>query len=183
MGRLLPNISLKITHPETHQALPSTETGVIHFKGPNIFKGYFHDEEATKTCLQDDWLETGDIGRLDGDGFLYIEGRLKRFSKINGEMVSHEAVQEALVETLAPTESVEIAVTARQKASEKLVLIWGKGDTQVNAPDLSQVRKALSQAHYPPSFAIASIVEVDTLPRLGNGKLDLKGLDALAGET
>src|SRR2546421_12561781 len=68
--------------------------------GVNIFEGYLHEPERTEEVLRDGWLKTGDIGRLDEDGFLYIEGRLSRFSKIGGEMVPHEVVEQKIIGAL-----------------------------------------------------------------------------------
>ena len=180
VGRVLEGMEVKITHPESGEVLPSLATGMIHLKGPNIFDGYFKDSQATASALDNKWLCTGDIGRLDTDKFLYIEGRLKRFSKINGEMVSHEAVQEALLDVLPSLENTEIAVASTAKAEEKLALIWAKGEGDKVAT-LPEIRRALSEGGYPAAFgAFGTLIEVDSLPRLGNGKLDLQKLNALA---
>jgi acyl-[acyl-carrier-protein]-phospholipid O-acyltransferase/long-chain-fatty-acid--[acyl-carrier-protein] ligase len=73
---------------------------MIWFKGPNVFEGYLNDPKRSADVLKDGWFRTGDIGRVDLDGFLYIEGRLSRFSKIAGEMVPHETVEESLVKAM-----------------------------------------------------------------------------------
>ena len=74
--------------------------GMLWLRGPNIFEGYLHDPERTAEVLQDGWLKTGDLGRFDEDGFLFIEGRLSRFSKIGGEMVPHETVEQKILAAL-----------------------------------------------------------------------------------
>ena len=181
VGRIVRGMEVKITHPESGEALPNTETGMLHLKGPNIFDGYFKDPQATEDSLQNKWLRTGDIGRLDQDQFLYIEGRLKRFSKINGEMVSHQAVQEALFEVLPSLENSEIAVSSTAKSEESLVVVWAKGEGENTPPTLPEIRRALSKEGYPAAFgAFSALIEVDSLPCLGNGKLDLRKLNALA---
>ena len=63
---------------------------------PYISKSYLNNPEATKNALNGEWLITGDLSRLDNDGFVFIEGRLSRFSKIGGEMVPHTTVESAL---------------------------------------------------------------------------------------
>ena len=73
---------------------------MLWFRGPNIFEGYLNDPQRTAEMLQDGWLKSGDLGRFDEDGFLYIEGRLSRFSKIGGEMVPHEAIEERINHSL-----------------------------------------------------------------------------------
>src|SRR6202040_1676912 len=61
-------------------------------------EGYLNDPQRTAEVLRDGWFKTGDIGRFDQDGFLYIEGRLSRFSKIGGEMVPHEAIEHKIID-------------------------------------------------------------------------------------
>src|SRR5712691_5343356 len=93
VGKMAPGIAAEIREPETDRKLPLHETGMLWLRGPNIFEGYLHDEKRTAEVLRDGWFKTGDIGRFDEDGFLFIEGRLSRFSKIGGEMVPHEALE------------------------------------------------------------------------------------------
>src|SRR5213075_2441163 len=81
VGRLAPGIAAEIREPETDQKLSLYETGMLYLRGANIFEGYLHDPKRTAEVLRDGWLKTGDVGRFDEDGFLYIEGRLSRFSK------------------------------------------------------------------------------------------------------
>ena len=77
---------------------------MLWLKGPNIFEGYLDAPEQTAEVLRDGWFKTGDIGRFDEDGFLYIEGRLSRFSKIGGEMVPHETIEQKIVAALTTEE-------------------------------------------------------------------------------
>src|SRR6266567_3816563 len=97
VGRLAPGIAAEIREPETDRKLSLYDTGMLWLRGPNIFEGYLHDPRQTAEILRDGWLKTGDIGRFDEDGFLYIEGRLSRFSKIGGEMVPHESIEHKIV--------------------------------------------------------------------------------------
>ena len=93
VGQFLPGIAVKITEPNDDSPLPIDSSGMIWLRGPNIFKEYLNLASQTKEVIKDGWFRTGDIGRVDEDGFLYIEGRLSRFSKIAGEMVPHETVE------------------------------------------------------------------------------------------
>src|SRR5437867_876300 len=99
-GKMAPGIAAEIREPETDRKLSLHDTGMLWLRGPNMFEGYLHDPERTAEVLRDGWLKTGDIGRFDEDGFLYIEGRLSRFSKIGGEMVPHEAIEHKIVDLL-----------------------------------------------------------------------------------
>ena len=79
---------------------------MLWLRGPNIFEGYLDDPARTAEVLRDGWFKTGDIGRFDEDGFLFIEGRLSRFSKIGGEMVPHETIEQKIITTLSLDQSV-----------------------------------------------------------------------------
>src|SRR5437879_1450033 len=99
-GKMAPGIAAEIREPETDRKLLLHETGMLWLRGVNIFEGYLHDPERTSEVLRDGWFKTGDIGRFDEDGFLYIEGRLSRFSKIGGEMIPHEALEQKIITAL-----------------------------------------------------------------------------------
>jgi acyl-[acyl-carrier-protein]-phospholipid O-acyltransferase/long-chain-fatty-acid--[acyl-carrier-protein] ligase len=105
VGRLLPGSTACIVDPDTGAVLPMTSTGMLWLKGPNIFPGYLKDEEKTAAALKDRWFVTGDLGRFDDDGFLFIEGRLSRFSKIGGEMVPHGTVEQRIIAAFGWEES------------------------------------------------------------------------------
>src|ERR1700731_1658012 len=100
VGKMAPGIAAEIREPETDQKLSLHESGMVWFRGVNIFEGYLHDDKRTADVLHDGCFKTGDIGRFDQDGFLYIEGRLSRFSKIGGEMVPHEALEQKILTAL-----------------------------------------------------------------------------------
>ena len=90
----LPGTAIKTIDPETGADLPAgSEVGLIQVKGPQVMVGYLNKPEATAKAVKSGWYNTGDLGGLDGDGFLRITGRLSRFSKIGGEMVPHEGVE------------------------------------------------------------------------------------------
>src|SRR6266403_1677051 len=127
VGRLAPGIAAEIREPETDRKLLLYETGMLWLRGPNIFEGYLHDPRQTAEVLCQGWLKTGDIGRFDEDGFLYIEGRLSRFSKIGGEMVPHETIESKIVDLLgfSGIEERPIAIMGVQDEAkgEALVLL------------------------------------------------------------
>src|ERR671939_1441833 len=103
-------------------------------EGPNVMRGYLGRADLTAAVLRDGWYVTGDIGRMDEDGFLAITGRLSRFSKIGGEMVPHGRVEEALHRAIGAEEPV-FAVTAVGDArkGEQLAVLHTLDDGQVRA--------------------------------------------------
>jgi acyl-[acyl-carrier-protein]-phospholipid O-acyltransferase/long-chain-fatty-acid--[acyl-carrier-protein] ligase len=172
VGKMAPGIAAEIREPETDRKLSLHETGMVWFRGVNIFEGYLHDEKRTADVLRDGWFKTGDIGRFDEDGFLYIEGRLSRFSKIGGEMVPHEAVEQKIVELLGFSGKDErlVAIVGVQDESkgEALILL-----AAVDV-DLAQLRDKLRDAGVPNLWIPKKLCRVDSIPVLASGKLDLK---------
>lgn len=170
VGRLIPGMTARIIHTETREELSLDQTGLILVKGVNVFKGYFKDKEKTEEVLCNQWFCTGDIGRFDEDGFLFIEGRLSRFSKIGGEMVSHGAVEEKLGE-LYPVEAggghVIVGIPHESKG-ESLVLL--------TTSDLSSesVKHDMQEAGMANLWIPKEIFHINEIPLLGSGKLDLK---------
>jgi acyl-[acyl-carrier-protein]-phospholipid O-acyltransferase/long-chain-fatty-acid--[acyl-carrier-protein] ligase len=178
---MAPGIAAEIREPETDRKLSLLETGMVWFRGVNIFEGYLHDEKRTADVLRDGWFKTGDIGRFDEDGFLYIEGRLSRFSKIGGEMVPHEAVEQKIVELLGFSEKDErlVAIVGVQDESkgEALILL-----AAVDV-DLTQLRDKLRDAGVPNLWIPKKVCRLDSIPVLASGKLDLKKCQDRAFET
>jgi acyl-[acyl-carrier-protein]-phospholipid O-acyltransferase/long-chain-fatty-acid--[acyl-carrier-protein] ligase len=177
VGLLLPGHSARIFNPDTMEPVAVTEVGLLLLRGPNIFAGYLNDAERTAEVMHDGWFVTGDLARFDDEGYLYIEGRLSRFSKIAGEMVPHGTVEQALVEAfdLLDSEVPMLAVGARPDATkgEALVLL------AVMDVDLADVREKLSAAGYSNLWIPKVIKQVEAIPTLATGKLDLRGIQAL----
>jgi acyl-[acyl-carrier-protein]-phospholipid O-acyltransferase/long-chain-fatty-acid--[acyl-carrier-protein] ligase len=130
--------------------------------------------------LHDGWLKTGDIGRFDEDGFLYIEGRLSRFSKIGGEMVPHESVEQKVVDLLGLAGKDErlIAIMGVQDEAkgEALVLL-----SAVDV-DLAQLRDKLRETGVPNLWIPKKVCRIETIPVMASGKLDLRKCQELAAE-
>ena len=177
---MAPGIAAEIRNPETGQKLSLHETGMIWFRGVNIFEGYLDDPERTADVLHDGWLKTGDIGRFDEDGFLYIEGRLSRFSKIGGEMVPHESIEHKIVDLLglAGRDERLIAIMGVQDEAkgEALVLLTA---TDV---DLAQLRDKLRDGGVPNLWIPKRVCRVEAIPVMASGKLDLRKCQDLAAE-
>jgi acyl-[acyl-carrier-protein]-phospholipid O-acyltransferase/long-chain-fatty-acid--[acyl-carrier-protein] ligase len=180
VGKMAPGIAAEIREPETDRKLSLHETGMVWFRGVNVFEGYLHDEKRTAEVLHDGWLKTGDIGHFDKDGFLYIEGRLSRFSKIGGEMVPHEAIEQKIIDLLglAGRDERVIAIMGIQDQAkgEALILLAGLD------VDLAQLRDKLREAGVPNLWIPKKICRVDAIPVLASGKLDLKKCQELGAQ-
>ncbi len=178
VGKMAPGIAAEIREAETDRKLSLHETGMLWLRGPNIFEGYLHDRERTAEVLRDGWFKTGDIGRFDEDGFLYIEGRLSRFSKIGGEMVPHEAIEQKITDLLDLSGRDERAIAVvgvTDEAKGEALLLLSAVDV-----DLAMLRKTLHEAGVPNLWIPKRIQRVESIPILASGKLDLKKCNQLA---
>jgi acyl-[acyl-carrier-protein]-phospholipid O-acyltransferase/long-chain-fatty-acid--[acyl-carrier-protein] ligase len=181
VGRMMPGHAARILNPDTMQDIEVTAAGLLLLKGPNIFSGYLGEPERTAEVMQGDWFITGDLARFDVDGFLFIEGRLSRFSKIAGEMVPHGTVEEALIKAynLLDVERPIIAVAGRpDKAKGEALVLLAAMDLE-----LDDVREKLSSAGLANLWIPKEIKRVELIPTLATGKLDLRQIQVLASES
>src|SRR5438105_10521543 len=180
VGRLAPGMAAEIREPETDRKLSLHDTGMLWLRGANIFEGYLHDPKRTAEVLCDGWLKTGDIGRFDEDGFLYIEGRLSRFSKIGGEMVPHETIEQKIIDLLELSGRDErpIAIVGVQdEAKGEALVLLSAADI-----DLAELREKLRDAGVPNLWIPKQVHRVDAIPVLASGKLDLKKCNEVVAE-
>ena len=147
--------------------------------------GYLNQPEKTAKVLKDGWYDTGDMARIDEDGFIFITGRMSRFSKIGGEMVPHILIEQKLTEIIDDDDTDEpeilVAVTAvpDEKKGERLIVLHKP--TPKPVADLIAALKAddLPNLWIP---GADSFFEVASIPLLGTGKLDLQGVKIQALE-
>lgn len=178
IGHAMPGMNVRIIHPETRAEMPVGEPGLLLVRGPNVMAGYLNRPDKTAEVLRDGWYQTGDVVKLDEDGFLEITGRLSRFSKIGGEMVPHDTVEEKLHQ-LAGVHELTFAVSSLpdEKKGERLVVLH-KLDEPVLAAFLRELPKLeLPNLWIPKASQFFRVAE---LPLLGSGKLDLPRLNQLA---
>jgi len=178
VGRMVPGMTARIVDPETFAARKSTDTGMLLFRGANVFGGYLSDPEKSAVALREGWFVTGDLARFDEDGFLFIEGRLSRFSKIGGEMVPHGTIEQKLVELFDLDQSEGPSVVAVGVPD----LAKGEALVLLTTLDLTaeRIRDKLGEAGLPSLWIPKTVCRVERIPMLGTGKLDLKGCRVLA---
>ncbi len=180
VGRPVPGVKARVVSLETGEVLGPDQEGMLQISGPNVMLGYLNHPEKTAEVIRDGWYTTGDIARIDADGFIYITGRESRFSKIGGEMVPHLKVEEELHRLLTDDEDqVCVAVTAvpDERKGERLVVFHLPTD---KTPQ--ELCRQLAEAGLPNLFIPSpdSFREVQEIPVLGSGKLDLKRLREMA---
>lgn len=169
VGKPLPSVKVKIVDINTEQELTPGREGKILVKGDLVMKGYFDDIEETSLRIRDGWYETGDMGRLDEDGYLWHKGRLKRFVKIGGEMVSLVRTEIALEELLPEGVSCcVVEVPDSLKGARIIAAVTGRIDKKKILKKLSGKLPAIA---LPKDFMV-----VAELPKMGSGKVDFRTL-------
>lgn len=180
VGLPVPGTEIKTTDPDTGTDLPRGAEGIIHVRGPQVMKGYLDQPSRTSDVLRDGWYNTGDIGKVDEDGFLSITGRISRFSKIGGEMVPHERVESAIL-SIVDDEDLHLAVTSVPcpRRGERLIVVHN----ELSLPP-DQICKLLGQSSLPKLWLPSpeDFVYAAEIPILGTGKVDLKAVRRLAEE-
>ena len=181
----------RITERDGHMELPVGQEGMLWISGPNVMQGYLDRDDLTAKVVHDGWYCTGDIAKLDAEGFITITGRESRFSKIGGEMVPHLMIEEQVNKALGAADGELLAVVTAVpdlKKGERLIvfhlpIVHPAGDKPVLlGPD--RICQMLLQAGLPNLWIPSpdSFIEIAEVPTLGSGKLDLKKLLELALE-
>ena len=170
VGQMLPGIETRLEPVEGLE-----NAGRLHVRGLNVMKGYLSpDNPGVLAPLEDGWHDTGDIVHIDEEGYVSIRGRLKRFAKIGGEMVSL-AVVENCASAVWPDNLHAAAILPDPKKGEQVVLVTDRKD----AP--RSLLLAWAQSHGVPEIAVPKkIVEVDEVPVLGTGKIDFLTVKTIA---
>jgi acyl-[acyl-carrier-protein]-phospholipid O-acyltransferase/long-chain-fatty-acid--[acyl-carrier-protein] ligase len=172
VGRLSPLMRARL------EPVPGiAEGGRLLVEGPNVMLGYYRaDNPGVLEPPAAGWHDTGDIVTIDGQGFITIKGRAKRFAKIGGEMVSLAAV-EALASEAFPGSALVVVSLPDQRKGERLVLITT--DAAVRRDQLQRHARGRGASEL---MVPADILLVDSLPLLGSGKPDYVAAIALAKE-
>jgi acyl-[acyl-carrier-protein]-phospholipid O-acyltransferase/long-chain-fatty-acid--[acyl-carrier-protein] ligase len=177
VGQPLPGVFMKVVDPETGKELGADAPGLLLVKGPNVMAGYLGDEAKTAEVLKDGYYVTGDIAKIDEDGFVTLTDRLSRFSKIGGEMVPHIKVEESLHEALGVLDSTFIVASVPDdKRGERLVVLY-KGDLEIEPLLKKLAETGLPRLWIPDK---SNFHKVEEFPLLGSGKVDFQKLKAEA---
>lgn len=179
VGQSIPGVTVKVVDPDTRDPLPPNEDGLLLVKGPNVMREYLGEPEKTAAALQDGWYDTGDIARLDEEGYIFITGRLSRFSKIGGEMIPHGGLEEEIHQVLGVRDATLAVVTgiADSAKGERLVVLHLGLEMEVQAI-ISGLRERGMPNLWIPKAGNFHLVE--EIPLLGTGKLDLRRIRELA---
>ncbi len=180
VGPLLPGVSVRVVDPDSGRELPLGETGVLKYRGANVFRGYLDRPDLTEPVLKEGWYYSGDLGHLEEDDFLVIEGRLSRFSKIGGEMVPHGTVERHLLDIIQAYAGEEAGVVVAGvddgTKGEQLVALFTVDYDQ------DHIRKEMLRRGLPTLWIPKRLHRIETIPHLASGKLDLRAVRQMAEE-
>ncbi len=174
VGKPLPHVEVELRAPDGTSAAPG-ETGEICVRGPGVMQGYWHDEEQTSRTVVDGWLHTGDVGRLDDDGYLYVVDRIKDLIIRGGFNVYPRDVEDVL---LSHPAVVAVAVVGRadERLGEEVVAVVSLDQgSSVTPEELVEHARAHLAAHKCPR----EIRVLDAIPLTSVGKTDRKAVRAL----
>ncbi|KUI27683.1 long-chain fatty acid--CoA ligase [Mycobacterium sp. IS-1742] len=170
-GQLIPNAELRVVDPDTGEEVQTDRQGELWFRTPQLMKGYHNRPEATAEAVTPDgWFRTGDVGRIDPDGFIFVEDRLKDMIISGGENVYSIEVERVLAEHPAVTEVAVIGVPD-EKWGEAVKAVVAVGDSASEEELTEWCRERLARYKCPRSIDI-----VDELPRNPTGKILKKDL-------
>ncbi len=175
VGVVLPDVQVRIENFETGEDCKSGVTGRIMVKGDIVMKGYFDDFEETSMRIRHGWYDTGDMGYLDKDGFLWHAGRLKRFVKVGGEMVSLVNVENVLEKLLPEGVACSVVEIPDPLKGSKIVAVV------TQKLDEKQILKKMSE-HLPKIALPKQIFVMEELPKMGSGKIDFRTVTKIVAE-
>ncbi len=182
LGFPLPGVEIKVLDLDTGKPCAPGERGMLYVRGIYVMKGYYDDPEKTAEVIDNEgWFRTGDLVRLDEDGFIYIAGRINRFAKIGGEMAPHEGIETKLNELLGNSaeEAPRLCVTSipDEKKGEKIIVLF----TELQLSP-QQIKEKLIEMKYPALWIPDpdAYFHIDAIPILGTGKLDLYAIHEIA---
>ena len=166
-GRTVPIMDVRVTDPDGNE-LPIGETGEIWFRGPNLIRGYWNRPDATAETIVDGWLRTGDLGRLDDEGFVYVSDRAKDMVLRGGENVYCAEVEAAIYEHPAVYECAVYGIPHERLGEEVAAHIMVKDGESLDAGELQRFMGERVAA-----FKIPSVITFvdEALPRNASGKI------------
>jgi long-chain acyl-CoA synthetase len=173
VGLPVPGCTVEI-RDERERALPAGEIGEICVRSPGLMAGYWHAPETTAEAIRDGWLHTGDVGRLDGDGYLYVVDRIKDLIIRGGFNVYPRDVEDALVEHPDVAMAGVVGVPSDTHGEEVVAFVSPRDGAQLEPRRLVEwSRERIGGYKYPRRVHV-----IDELPLTAVGKVDRKALRA-----
>jgi acyl-CoA synthetase (AMP-forming)/AMP-acid ligase II len=177
VGQASPRVGVRIVDDDGAD-LPAGQVGEILLTSPGVMKGYWNNTVATLETLRDGWVHTGDVGRLDAEGFLYLVDRKKDMIISGGENIYSREVEEAVVTHPAVSEVAVIGVPDPQWGEAVMAVVVTRPGSAVTAEAIVAHCRALIASYKKPRH----VVFVDEIVKLPSGKIDKVRLRRLHGK-
>jgi len=175
------NVEVTIVDPETHQPVDPAAGGMLLVRGPSVFPGY-HRHDGPSPFVESQgrtWYRTGDLVSADADGYLYFRGRLKRFLKAGGEMISLPALEEPFQKRFPPDDSgPRVAVEGIETPDGRHIVLFTTFDLA-----LREAAAILLEGGFRGVMRLDEVRRIDAIPVLGTGKTDYTTLRGLVTES
>ena len=176
IGRPLDGVEVRAVDPDSMQPLGPDQRGLLLVHGDTVFPGYLHYDGPSPFHEMDGkrWYITGDLASVDADGFIHFAGRLKRFLKAGGEMISLPALEEPLAAKYPPGDKgPQVAVEGIETPTGRQIVLFTTADLA-----LADANTLLTAAGYRGIMRLDEVRKIETIPVLGTGKTDYKVLRA-----
>jgi long-chain-fatty-acid--[acyl-carrier-protein] ligase len=176
VGKPLPGVEVRVEDLSTEKPLGKDALGMLFVAGPTIFPGYLGYEGESPFRERDGkrWYVTGDLVQIDGDGFIHFSGRLKRFLKAGGEMISLPALEEPFARLYPPTkEGPRVAIEGIETEDGRRIVLFS-----TEPLDLHEANARLLSEGFRGVMRLDEVRRIDKIPVLGTGKTDYKVLRA-----
>ncbi len=180
VGPPVDGVEACVVDPDSMQPVPPGETGMLLVRGPSVFSGYLHYDGPDPFVTLDSkrWYKTGDLVMVDDDRFIHFRGRLKRFLKAGGEMISLPAMEDPLARRFPPTEDgPQVAVEGVERPGGRHIVLFSTRDVA-----LREANQILSEAGFRGVMRLDETRRLDAVPVLGTGKTDYKVLRKMLAE-
>lgn len=175
IGKVIPGVQVRIENLETGENCKPGEVGKIMVKGDLVMKGYLDAPELNAEAIVDGWYNTGDMGFLDVDGYLWHSGRFKRFVKIGGEMVSLVRVENVMEKYLP--EGVSCCIVEIPDEVKGATIVAAVTEEINKVAILRKMGKELPNIALPRQFFV-----LKELPMMSTGKIDFRSVFNLVNE-
>jgi long-chain-fatty-acid--[acyl-carrier-protein] ligase len=176
VGRPLPGVEVCAVDLGTEARVPADQLGMLWVSGPTVFPGYLGTENPSPFRERDGqrWYVSGDLAEIDADGFIHLVGRLKRFLKAGGEMISLPALEEPFARAYPPTsEGPRVAVEGVETEGGRRIVLF-----TTEPISLREANARLLEEGFRGVMRLDEVRQVDKIPVLGTGKTDYKVLRA-----
>jgi acyl-CoA synthetase (AMP-forming)/AMP-acid ligase II len=167
VGVSAPNTVTRIVNPETLQDCGPDEEGEVWIKGPQVMIGYHNRPEATEAMIQNGWLRTGDLGVVDGDGYLFIRDRLKELIKVKGFQVAPAEVEAELLGLAGVADAAVIGVPDDEAGERPMGFVVLQPGSEVTETEITNALRARLASYKVPT----RIAFIDAVPKSASGKI------------